>query len=178
MGPNRMGSNLTAHLRSDIAARIRRSAVPGLSALPTALEIAALLVRGTTSDGHEYHLQVTASAASSSDANLFTAVPDLDLLNALQANQDPAFIAITLRAIGQMIGHPGAQPGDTKKSWVNLALQSDPRTGTPRAWVNLEPSDADMTAWKEMEDAAVALAKAVAAERNSAERGPRLVDDQ
>ncbi len=162
MGANRMGSNLMAHLRSDITARIRRSAIPGLPAQPTALEIAALLVRGATSDGHEYHLQLTASAGSSSDANLFTAVPDMDLLDALRANQDPAWIAITLRAIGQMIGHPSAQPGDTKKSWVNLAWQSDPRTGSPRAWVNLEPSDADMTAWKEMEDAAVALAKAVA----------------
>jgi choline dehydrogenase-like flavoprotein len=162
MGANRMGSNLMAHLRSDITARIRRSAIPGLPAQPTALEIAALLVRGTTSDGHEYHFQVTASAGSSSDANLFTAVPDLDLLDALRANQDPGWIAITLRAIGQMIGQPGAQPGDSKKSWVNLAWQNDPRTGTPRAWVNLEPSDADMAAWKEMEDAAVALAKAVA----------------
>src|SRR5262249_35400220 len=68
----------------------------------------------------------------------------------------------TLRAIGQMIGQPSAQPGDTKKSWINLAWQNDPRTGTARAWVNLDPSDADMAAWKEMEDAAVALAKAVA----------------
>jgi choline dehydrogenase-like flavoprotein len=162
MGANRMGSNLMAHLRSDITARIRRSAIPGLPAQPAELEIAALLVRGSTSDGHEYHLQVTASAGGASDANLFTAVPDLDLLDALRANQDPAWIAITLRAIGQMIGHPSAQPGETKKSWVNPALQTDPRTGTPRAWVNLEPSDADMTAWKEMEDAAVALAQAVA----------------
>src|SRR5215831_456389 len=162
MGANRMGSNLMAHLRSDIIARIRRSAIPGLPAQPTALEIAALLVRGTTSDGHEYHLQVTASAGPSSDANLFTAVPDLDLLDALRANQDPGWIAITLRAIGQIIGQPSAQPGDTKKSWINLAWQNDPRTGTARAWVNLDPSDADMAAWKEMEDAAVALAKAVA----------------
>jgi choline dehydrogenase-like flavoprotein len=162
MGSNRMGSNLMAHLRSDITARIRRSAIPGLPAQPTALEIAALIVRGTNSDGHEYHMQVTASAGAGSDANLFTAVPDLDLLDALRANQDPAWIAITFRAIGQMIGQPGAQPGEAKKSWMNLAWQSDPRTGSPRAWVNLEPSDADMTAWKEMEDAAVALAKAVA----------------
>jgi choline dehydrogenase-like flavoprotein len=162
MGGNRMGSNLMAHLRSDITARIRRSAIPGLPAQPTSLEIAALLVRGATSDGHEYHMQVTASAGTGSDANLFTAVPDLDLLDALRANQDPAWIPITFRAIGQMIGHPSAQPGDVKKSWVNLAWQSDPRTGTPRAWVNLEPSDADLTAWKEMEDAAVALAIAVA----------------
>jgi hypothetical protein len=151
-----------AHLRSDITARIRRSAIPGLPANPTGLEMAALIVRGATSDGHEYHLQVTASAGVASDSTLFTSVPDLDLLDKLKANQDPAWIAITLRAIGQMIGHPNAQPGDTKKSWVNLAQQNDPRTGRPRAWVNLEPSDADMVAWKEMEDAAVALAKAVA----------------
>jgi choline dehydrogenase-like flavoprotein len=162
MGPNRMGSNLMAHLRSDITARIRRSAIPGLPAQPTALEIAALLVRGATSDGHEYHLQVTASAGAGSDANLFTAVPDLDLLDALRANQDPGWIAVTFRAIGQMIGRPAAQPGQSKTSWINLAWQNDPATGVPRAWTNLEPSDADMAAWKEMEDAAVALAKAVA----------------
>ena len=110
---------------------------------------------------HE-HMQVTASAGSTSDSNLFTSVPDLDLLESLRANQDPAWIPITLRVIGQMIGRPSAQPGDTKTSWVNLAWENDPRTNRPRAWVNLEPSDADMAAWKEMEDAAVALAKAVA----------------
>ena len=162
IGANRMGSNLMAHLRSDITARIRRSAIPGLPPNLTDLEIAALLVRGATSDGHEYHMQVTASAGSGSDANLFPSVPDLDLLDKLKANQDPAWIAITLRVIGQMIGNPGAQPGDSKKSWVNLAQQTDPRTGHPRAWVSLEPSDADNTAWKEMEDAAVALVNAVA----------------
>jgi hypothetical protein len=105
---------------------------------------------------------VTASAGITSDATLFTAVPDIELLDAIKANQRPGWIAITLRAIGQMIGQPNAQPENSKKSWINLAWQSDPRTGTPRAWVNLEPTDADMVAWKEMEDAAVALAKAVA----------------
>jgi hypothetical protein len=157
-----MGSNLMAHLRSDITARIRRSAIQGLSPHATTLEIAALLVRGTTSDGHAYHFQVTASAGVGSDANLFTSIPDLDQLDSIRANQDPAWIPITLRAIGQMIGHPAAQPGDTKQSWVNLALQNDPLTGRPRAWVNLDPSDADNAAWQEMEDAAVALAKSVA----------------
>jgi choline dehydrogenase-like flavoprotein len=162
LGANRMGSNLMAHLRSDVTARIRRSAIPGLPAPPTDLEIAALLVRGATSDGHEYHMQVTASAGRGSDDNLFTAVPDLDLLNALRTNQDPAWIPITFRVLGQMTGQPSAQPGDTKKSWVNLAWETDPRTGRPRAWVNLEPSDADMTAWQEMENAAVAFANSVA----------------
>jgi hypothetical protein len=66
-----------------------------------------------------------------------------------QGKPEPGWIAITLRAIGQMIGQPNAQPGDSKKSWINLAWQSDPRTGTPRAWVNLEPTDRDMAAWKQ-----------------------------
>jgi choline dehydrogenase-like flavoprotein len=158
----RVGSNLMAHLRSDITGRIRRTAIPGLPATATTLEIAAMLVRGTTTDGHRYHFQVTASAGRGSDDNLFTSIPDLDLMDAIKANQDPAWIPITLRAIGQMIGDPSAQPGDTKKSWMNLALENDPRINRPRAWVNLEPSDADMAAWKEMEDAAVALLKSVA----------------
>jgi choline dehydrogenase-like flavoprotein len=158
----RMGSNLMAHLRSDVTGRIRRTAIPGLPATTADLETAALLVRGTTSDGHEYHFQVTASAGLGSDDNLFTSVPDVDLLDAIKAQQDPAWIPITLRALGQMIGHPEAQPGDTKKSWINLSLQNDPRINRPRAWVNLEPSDADITAWKEMEDAAIALLQAVA----------------
>jgi hypothetical protein len=160
MGANRMGSNLMAHLRSDITAQIKRSAL-GLPA-PTALDVAALLVRGSTSDGHEYHLQITAGAGPSSDATLFTSVPDLDQLDTIRANQDPAWISITLRAIGQMLGRPAAQPGDAKNSWINLASQSDPRTGRPRAWVNLDPSDADNVAWTEMETAAVSLANAFA----------------
>jgi choline dehydrogenase-like flavoprotein len=157
IGTNRMGSNLMAHLRSDITAQIRRSAIPGLPATATDLEIAALIVRGATSDGHEYHFQVTASAGPTSDANLFTSVPDLDLLDALKSNQNPGWISITLRTIGQMIGQSAAQPGDVKKSWVNLAWQNDPKTGRPRAWVNLDPSAADLAAWGEMEQAAVTL---------------------
>ncbi|MGC2741739.1 MAG: family 16 glycoside hydrolase [Candidatus Angelobacter sp.] len=158
----RVGSNLMAHLRSDITGRIRRTAIPGLPATAATLEVAAMLVRGSTSDGHRYHFQVTASAGRGSDDNLFTSIPDIELLGAIKANQDPAWIPITLRAIGQMIGDPSAQPGDGKKSWMNLALQNDQRTNRPRAWVNLEPTDADMVAWEEMEDAAVALLKSVA----------------
>src|SRR5207247_7493140 len=37
LGANRVGSNLMAHLRSDVTARIRSSAIPGLPAHPTAL---------------------------------------------------------------------------------------------------------------------------------------------
>jgi hypothetical protein len=117
LGANRrVRSNLMAHLRSDITGRVRRTAIPGLPATATDLEIAAMLVRGTTTDGHEYHFQVTASSGRGSDDNLFTSVPDIELLDAIRANQDPAWVPITLRAIGQMIGDPSAQPGDKKKA--------------------------------------------------------------
>jgi choline dehydrogenase-like flavoprotein len=162
MAGSRAGSNLMAHLRSDISARIRRSAIPGLPATPTDLEIAALIVRGETSDAHQYHFQLTASAGAASDDNLFTSVPDIDLLDRLKANQVPDSVAITLRAIGEMEGNTAAKPGDTKTSWIDLAWQNDPRTKRPRAWVNLEPTDGDVVAWKEMEDAAVALLQAMA----------------
>src|SRR5262249_46654436 len=73
LGANRrIGSNLMAPLRSDITGRIRRSAIPGLLPTATELDTAALLVRGATSDGHQYHFQVTASAGRGSDDNLFT----------------------------------------------------------------------------------------------------------
>src|SRR4051812_3645130 len=68
----RVGSNLMADMRSDITGRI--PAIPGLAAIATELEVAALLVRGTTTDGHEYHFQVTTSAGRGSDDNLFTSV--------------------------------------------------------------------------------------------------------
>src|SRR5262249_50412374 len=153
-GNARMGSNLMAHLRSDITGQIPRSALPGLGLKPTDMEVAALLVRGETADKHQYHFQVTASAGPTSDSFLFASVPDLDLQDKLRASQNPSVIAITLRAIGEMVGDPTAKPGDQKKSWVDLALQSDPRTSTRRAWVNLEPTDADNTAWTDMETAA------------------------
>jgi len=113
-GGNRMGSNLMAHLRSDITARIRRSAI--LSTPPSELEIAALLVRGATADGHEYHLQVTAAPAAARTTTCSRPFRTWTCWTSPR-QPEPDWIPITLRAIGQMIGHPGAQPGDVKRSW-------------------------------------------------------------
>ena len=70
-------------------------------------------------------MQVKASSGGSSDANLFAAVPDLDLLNALRANQDPGWVAIALRAIGQMIGHPG-------EGWTSTWMSHDGLEAKPQ----------------------------------------------
>ena len=78
-----------AHLQSDFTVRIIRSALP---ALPQDLQTSALLVRGTAATGR-LHIQVTASSnPGGSDALLFHMIPDLDVLGAQLANDDPQWI--------------------------------------------------------------------------------------
>jgi hypothetical protein len=160
----RMGANLMAHLRSNITIRIRRELFSGLSQSPTDLETAALIVRGTTSNNRSFHVQLTAAAITGTDPekNMFAAIPDIDQLDRMRANQDPAWVVLTLRAIGEMEGDKSAKPGDIKKSWIDLT-RDDPNQidksalGRRRAWVNLEPTDEDQMAWKEMEQRTIDL---------------------
>jgi choline dehydrogenase-like flavoprotein len=164
-----MGANLMAHLRSDLTVRIRRSAIPSLSARPAALEAAALIVRGTTSNGRRFHFQVTAADNAVGDPELhqFAAIPDLDLLDNIRANQDPNWVVLTLRSLGEMVGDKVSLPGsDPGKSWVNLTdlnpNQRDPLTQKRRAWVNLVPTLDDNTAWDDMERRALDLVQTMA----------------
>jgi hypothetical protein len=154
-----MGRNLMVHTRSDFAVRIRRTALPGL---PANLETAALLVRGATPTGR-FHLQVTASAdPGSSDALLFRMIPDLDLQAALLANDDPTWIALTLRGIGEMHGDRVTAIPNAGGSWINLSPWESDEFGVPRAYVQINLSGPDLQTWQAMDTAAVALAQAVA----------------
>src|SRR5207249_3948591 len=162
-------SNLMAHLRSNITVRLPRSLLKGLPTKPVDLETAALIVRGTTGNGRRFHLQVTAAAlmGPNPEQYLFTAIPDIDQLHRIRANQDPNWVVLTLRAIGELAGDKSAKPGDVKKSWIDLTAD-DPNQndrsaqGRRRAWVNLDPSDEDRAAWKDMERRAIDLALALA----------------
>ena len=165
----RMGANLMAHLRSNITVRVPRSLFSGLPTKPLDLETAALIVRGTTANGRRFHFQVTAAAlmGPNPEQYMFTAIPDIDQLHRIRANQDPNFVVLTLRAIGELAGDKSAKPGDVKKSWLDLTFadpkQNDPLAqGRRRAWVNLDPSDADRAAWNDMEQRAIDLAVALA----------------
>ena len=96
-----MGRNLMVHVRSDFTVRIKRAALPPV---PSEVQTAALLVRGIVPSGR-FHVQVTASTHShGSDELLFRMIPDLDLLQAQLANDDPNWIAITFRGIGETRG--------------------------------------------------------------------------
>ena len=154
-----MGRNLMAHLRTNMTVRIRRSALS--PALPQRVQTAALLVRGSTAAGR-FHLQLTASAQSNPDELLFRMIPDIDLLDQILASQDPNFVALTIRGLGEMLGDKNSSVPNGAGSWINLSPFERDEFGVPRAWVNLLPSGADSALWDAMDAAALALAQAVA----------------
>jgi choline dehydrogenase-like flavoprotein len=154
-----MGRNLMVHVRSDFTVRVRRSALPPV---PGHVQTAALLVRGLAPSGR-FHLQVTASTSQAgSDALLFTMIPDIDLLGQQLANTDPAWITLTVRAIGETHGDRAAAVPNAAGSWLDLSPFEADEFGVPRAYVRLALSPGDAQTWQAMDQAAVALAQAVA----------------
>jgi len=154
-----MGRNLMAHVRSDFTVRVRRAAFP---TLPAHVQTAALLVRGLTPQGR-FHLQVTASTHSSgSDELLFRMIPDLDILSAQLANQDPDWVTITFRGIGQMRGDRATPVPNADGSWIDLSPFENDEYGVPRAYVQIKAHADDLLVWEKMDAAAVALARAIA----------------
>ncbi|MGL4966998.1 MAG: GMC oxidoreductase [Inquilinus sp.] len=155
-----MGGNLMAHMRTDMTVRIRRTA---FHPLPPDLETAALLIRGGTQQGR-FHIQVTGSAsrALSSDGLLFRMVPDLDLLGGLLANDDPDWIAITLRGIAEMTGDRSAPNRIPSRSWIDLSPAENDEFGVPRAWVNLAVQPGEIALWGDMDHAMLDLCQRVA----------------
>lgn len=166
-----MGRNLMAHLRSNTVVRIKRSALGG--GLPTELEAAALLVRGSTAQGR-FHLQVTAAAVTGADseATMWRMVPDVDLLGQILASQDADKIVITLRGIGEMHGSGDptlSKVTGTAPSWTDLSPDQFDEFGVRRAWVNLVPTQEDLGLWRTMDDAALAFAQKLAGNSSNIE---------
>jgi choline dehydrogenase-like flavoprotein len=168
---NGMGANLMAHLRSNTTVTIPRSEL-GLGP-PTQLETGMVLIRGSvpvTGGNHHFHLQVIAASnlASSPDSQVFTQIPDVDLLNDLIQAQSPDTIIMVLRAVGELSGDktmtPPDGPKDPSKSWVDLT--KDPNNlefgTTRRAWVNLVTNADDDSVRLAMNQAAIDLAKKIA----------------
>lgn len=154
-----MGLNLQAHVRSDFTVRIRRAAFPGL---PLDVETAALLVRGLAPTGR-FHLQITASAHSGgSDALLFNMIPDIDLLQQQLINDDPNWITLTVRGIGEMHGDRTTPIPNGSASWINLSPFEVDEFGVPRAFVHFALSANDNKTWETMDQASVDLVQAIA----------------
>ena len=163
----RIGTNLMAHLRSNVDMRVPRAALAALLPTVNALQSSALLLKGqhkfTRPDGTEdgtlghFHLQITASGLGSagvdSEAELFQKLPDIDGLEQhLQATD--THVVITIRGIGEM------QPGNPNSN-VTLDLNSDQQDyGARKAWVNLVPTAKDNQLWDAMDKASDDVAHA------------------
>ena len=91
----RMGTNLIAHLRSNLTIRVPRAAIAA-NLPPTvipSLQCSALLVKGKAPNGRTFHFQITAAGLSKlgndSEAELFKKMPTLEHMNdMLRANDD------------------------------------------------------------------------------------------
>lgn len=158
-GTARVG-NLMAHLRSNIVVRIKRSAL-GLPATATDVETTAFLVRGEAF-GRRFHHQVVAAAVTGDnpEAVMWNMVPDVELLGEMLANQNPDWITIVFRGIGEMEDSP-TPPPDANKSWIDLSTQTDDR-GIRRVYVHLVTTPNDLKLWTAMDKAAFDLAEKIA----------------
>lgn len=103
----RMGTNLIAHLRSNLTIRIPRAAIAANlpAAVIPALQCSALLVKGRAPNGRTFHFQITAAGlqqlGTDSEAELFKKIPTLEHLNDLLRASDNT-VVITIRGIGDM----------------------------------------------------------------------------
>jgi 3-keto-disaccharide hydrolase/GMC oxidoreductase len=130
----RMGTNLVAHLRSNLTIRVPRAAIAA-NLPPTlipSLQCSALLVKGKAPNGRTFHFQITAAGlgklGNDSEAELFKKLPTLEHMNdMLRANDDT--VVITIRGIGEMTAR-------NPDSFVDLsAIDTD--FGRPKAVVHL-----------------------------------------
>jgi choline dehydrogenase-like flavoprotein len=158
-GSPRVG-NLMAHLRSNITVRIKRTAL-GLAA-PADLETVALIVRGSAL-GRRFHHQITAAdvAGPNPESTMWSMVPDIDVVGNLLANQDPTWVSITFRGIGEMEDQRVVNNIDSARSWIDLSAETD-QWGMRRAYVNLVATPNDRQLWDAMDQSAFKLALAVA----------------
>jgi hypothetical protein len=154
-----MGRNLMAHSRSDFTVRVRRAAFPPL---PTQVETGALLVRGAAAAGR-FHVQITASThPAGSDELLFRMIPDMDLLAEQLVNDDPDWITITFRGIGEMRGDRTSPIPTTSSSWIDLSPFESDEFGVPRAYVHIKLGASDLQTWQAMDQAILRLAQGIA----------------
>src|SRR5215212_1888032 len=103
----RMGTNLIAHLRSNLSVRVPRAAIAANlpATLIPSLQCSALLVKGKAPNNRTFHFQITAAGlgklGGDSEAELFKKIPTLEHMNdMLRATDDT--VVITIRGIGDM----------------------------------------------------------------------------
>lgn len=158
-----MGRNLMGHWRSNIFARVNRSALDPGGTLPNVLQTGALLVRGSTPQG-QFHVQVTASAdpGGNSDALLYTMIPDIDQLDAILASQQAGWITLGFRGASQLVGDQMSSVPNQTGRWINLSPFETDEFGMPRAYVQMTSTASEDALANAMDAAILALANQLA----------------
>lgn len=136
---DRMGTNLIAHLRSNLVIRVPRAAIA--ANLPPVvinnLQCSALLVKGKAPSGRTFHFQITATGLSKigtdSEAELFKKIPTLEHFEAMLHATDDT-VVITIRGIGDMTPR-------NPDSFIELST-TETDFGRPKAVVHLGNSKA------------------------------------
>lgn len=150
---NRIGTNVTAHLRSNVTIRVPRHAINGLGGMED-LESSALFLKcrhvfGDGTVGH-FHFQITAAGldrpSEDSEAQLFKKIPDIDTLDRFETANE-THVVITIRGIGEMQPH---NPANVIRLQGGEPLDE---FGKRRAFVSLTPNTKDDDLWDAMDDA-------------------------
>jgi choline dehydrogenase-like flavoprotein len=89
-------------------------------------------------------------------------IPDIEVLGAQLANQDPNWITITFRGIGEMQGDRTTVVPNPSGSWIDLSPHESDEFGVPRAYVQINATLADQQVWQAMDQCALALAQGIA----------------
>jgi hypothetical protein len=92
---------------------------------------------------------------------MWSMVPDIDVVGRLLANEDPNWVSITFRGIGEMEGQATVSNIDPAKSWIDLSPETD-QWGMRRAYVNLVATQNDRKLWQAMDKSAFDLALSLA----------------
>jgi choline dehydrogenase-like flavoprotein len=139
-----MGRNLISHVRTNAYGRIRRTAIDPGGALPPELQTAAMLLRGSAAGG-AFQIQVTASADEglSSDALLYTMIPDIDQLETILSQQQAGWISLAFRASSELHGDTATPVPNGTGRWINLSPFETDELGVSRAYVqmNITPGE-------------------------------------
>ena len=164
----RMGTNLVAHLRSNLTIRVPLAAIA--ANLPPAvipsLQCSALLVKGKASNGRTFHFQITASGlqklGADSEAELFKKIPSLEhFQDMLRATDDT--VVITIRGIGDMTPRnpdsfvdlsTSELDFERRKAVVHLGNAKAP----PQEFLGSAETQNDRVTWSEMDTVADKIA--------------------
>ena len=89
-------------------------------------------------------------------------IPDIDLLDAILANQTANSISIAFRGVSQLFGDQGTSVPNATGRWINLSPFESDEFGVPRAYVQMTTDAAEDGLANAMDAATLALANDLA----------------